>query len=145
MTFLFRIEKNIVGKGDNAFYQHFIFFPLYPQYFQMILFTVIKTLELWFMWQRFDPFPKRQLIDSSKLKEFADDNFKFEEKWHKVSKRIENTVGKKRNCSLHGISPFPTLFSKDLFGKGLSYKISEELTHLLQFIYHVNLQSCQLW
>ena len=25
------------------------------------------------------PFPKRQILDSSKLKEFADDNFKFDE------------------------------------------------------------------
>ena len=27
----------------------------------------------------FNPFPKRQILDSSKLKEFADDNFKFDE------------------------------------------------------------------
>ena len=29
-------------------------------------------------------------------------------------KKIENTVGKRRNCSLRAISPFPTVFSKDL-------------------------------
>ena len=32
--------------------------------------------------------------DSSKLKEFADDNFKFAEKGRKLSKQVENTVGK---------------------------------------------------
>ena len=33
-------------------------------------------------------------IDSSKLKEFADDNFKFDEKGRKLTKRVENTVRK---------------------------------------------------
>ena len=41
------------------------------------------------------PFPKRQILDSSKLKEFADDNFKFHENGRKSSKRVENTVGKR--------------------------------------------------
>ena len=36
----------------------------------------------------------RQILDSSKLREFADDNFKFEENGRKLSKRVENTVGK---------------------------------------------------
>ena len=31
---------------------------------------------------------------SSNLKEFADDNFKFDENGRKLSKHIENTVGK---------------------------------------------------
>ena len=31
------------------------------------------------------PFPKRQILDSSKLKEFADDNFKFDENAGKLS------------------------------------------------------------
>ena len=30
------------------------------------------------------PFPKRQILDSSKLKEFADDNFKFDENGRKL-------------------------------------------------------------
>ena len=36
---------------------------------------------------------KRQILDSSKLKEF-DDNFEFVKNGKKFSKRIENTVGK---------------------------------------------------
>ena len=35
------------------------------------------------------PFPKPQILDSSKLKEFADDNFKFDENGRKISKRVE--------------------------------------------------------
>ena len=37
---------------------------------------------------------QRQILDSSKLKEFADDNFKFDENGRKFSKRVENTVVK---------------------------------------------------
>ena len=41
-----------------------------------------------------EPFPKRQFLDASKLKEFADDSFKFDENCRKFSKWIENSVGK---------------------------------------------------
>ena len=54
-------------------------------------------------------FPKRQILDSSELKEFADDNFKVDENGRKFSERVENTVGKGE------ISPFPTVFSKGLY------------------------------
>ena len=40
------------------------------------------------------PFPKRQVLDSSKLKEFADINFKFDRNGRKFPKRLENNVGK---------------------------------------------------
>ena len=43
----------------------------------------------------FRPFPKRQNLDSSKLKEFADDNLKFDENGRKFSKLVENTGGKR--------------------------------------------------
>ena len=39
-------------------------------------------------------FPKRQILDSFKLKEFADDNFEFEENRRNFSKWVENAVGK---------------------------------------------------
>ena len=34
------------------------------------------------------------MLDSSKLKEFADNNFKFDENGRKLSKWVENTMGK---------------------------------------------------
>ena len=40
------------------------------------------------------PFSKRQILDSSNLKEFADNNFRFYENGRKLTKRVENTVGK---------------------------------------------------
>ena len=41
------------------------------------------------------PFSKRQILDSSKLKEFADDIFEFDENGNEFSNRVENTVGEK--------------------------------------------------
>ena len=38
-------------------------------------------------------FPKRQILDSFKLKEFAGDNCRFDENCRKLSKRVENTEG----------------------------------------------------
>ena len=38
--------------------------------------------------------PKRQILDSTKLKKLVDDNFQFYENGRKFFKRIENTVGK---------------------------------------------------
>ena len=55
---------------------------------------------------------------TSKLKEFADDNFKFDKNGRKLSNRVENT-GKRRNCSWRAIPPFPTVFSKGLFPRGV--------------------------
>ena len=40
------------------------------------------------------PVPKRQILNSSKLKEVADDNFKFDENGRKFSKQVKKTVGK---------------------------------------------------
>ena len=40
------------------------------------------------------PFPKRQILDSCKLKEFADENFKFDANGRMLSKQVENTMGK---------------------------------------------------
>ena len=39
----------------------------------------------------FYPFLKRQIFDSSKLKEFTDDNFKYDEYVRMFFKRVENT------------------------------------------------------
>ena len=76
----------------------------------------------------FNPFPN-DFLDSSKLKEFTDDNSKFDENGGKFSKRRRKHCVKRRNCSLWAISPFPTVFSKDLHCKQLKNKglFGEEL------------------
>ena len=44
-------------------------------------------------------FPKQQILDSFKLKEFADINFKVDENGRQFSKRVENIVGKEEIAS----------------------------------------------
>ena len=42
----------------------------------------------------FNPFPKRQILDATKRKQYADDSFKFDVNVRNFSKFQENTVGK---------------------------------------------------
>ena len=81
--------ENIVGNGENAGYQHLF---LIPQCFPKP--SIKEVLEVGIVWKRVYPFPKRQFLDRSKLKEFAEDNFKFDENGRMLSKRVENTAGK---------------------------------------------------
>ena len=55
--------------------------------------------------QGINPFPGNKFY-SSKLNEFADDNFKFVENGRKLSKHVKNTVGKEE------IARFPQCFQK---------------------------------
>ena len=50
----------------------------------------------------------------SKLKEFSDDNSKFDEKGKKLSKRVENTMGK-GEIAHYEFLLFPQCFQKDLY------------------------------
>ena len=62
----------------------------------------------------FYPFPKRQILELSKFKEFADDNFEFDENGGKFSKRIEKkkkkTVGKGEIARYEQFLLFPQCF-----------------------------------
>ena len=55
-----------------------------------------------------------QTTNFGNLKEFADDNFKLDENGGKFSKLVEKHW-EKENCLLRAISPFPTVFSNDLY------------------------------
>ena len=95
-----------MGKGENAGKQHFLFFltmfPALPPQNAIFLVTVNLLFAIIFLWTHLKFFravkckhiPKRQILDPSKLKEFPDDNLKFDENARKFSKRVENTVGK---------------------------------------------------
>ena len=61
------------------------------------------------------PITKRQILDCSKLEEFADDNFKFDENARKLSKRVENTVGKGEIARNEQFLLFPQCFQKACF------------------------------
>ena len=58
------------------------------------------------------PFPKQQILDSSKLKESADNNFKFDKNGRKFSEWVENTVGKGEIARYEQFFLFPQCFQK---------------------------------
>ena len=58
------------------------------------------------------------MLDFSKLKEFADDNFKFDGNGRKLSKWVENTVGK-GEIACYEQFPLSPVFSKGLFPRGV--------------------------
>ena len=62
----------------------------------MFQFKILTTIAI-SSYQCFDyinPFPDDKLEDSCKLEEFADVHFKFDENGRKLSKPLQNTVGK---------------------------------------------------
>ena len=62
------------------------------------------------------PFPKQQILDSFKLKEFADDNFKVDENCRKFSKCVEKTLGKGEIAHCEQFLLFPQCFQETCTG-----------------------------
>ena len=58
---------------------------------------------------------KWQILDSSKIKDFADDNFEFNENGRKFSKRVENTLEKGEIACCEQFLLLPQCFQKDLY------------------------------
>ena len=61
---------------------------------------------------------RRQILDSSKLKEFADDNFKFDENGRKLSKQVENTVRNREIARYELFLLFQQFFFKRIVSLG---------------------------
>ena len=74
-----------------------------------------RTKECWRLLIRYLSITRRHILGSSKLKEFADDNFKFDENGRKLSKRLENTVGKGEIARNEQFLFFPQCFQKVCF------------------------------
>ena len=62
-----------------------------------------------------NPLPDDKILDSSKLKQSADDNFEFDENTRKLSQRVENTVGKGEIARYEQFVLFPLCFHKACF------------------------------
>ena len=61
---------------------------------EVLLPRVLLFACVWTQTYSIQHFPKRQILDSSKLKKLADGNFEFDENGRKFSRWVENTVGK---------------------------------------------------
>ena len=68
-----------------------------------------------YMFVKTSTITRRQILDSSKLKEFADDNFKFDKSDIKLSKPVENTLGKGEIAGNEQFLLFPQCFQKACF------------------------------
>ena len=72
--------------------------------------------------QAISPFPtmfltlsQMTILDSSKLKELADNNFEFHANGSKFSKQVENTVGRGETARYEQFLLFPQCFQKSCF------------------------------
>ena len=65
--------------------------------------------------KRFNSLPDNKILDRSKLKQSADNNFKFDENSRKFSERVENTVGKREIARYEQFLFFPQCFQKACF------------------------------
>ena len=61
------------------------------------------------------PITRRQILDSTKLEEFADDDFRFDKNGRKLSKQVENTVGKGEIARYEQFLLFRQCFQKACF------------------------------
>ena len=107
--------QNIMWKEENAGNQHFLLFP--HKVFRGFLSNWSLTLSQTTKFTLFQT--------ESKLKEFSDDNFKFDGNDRKLSKLVENTVGEReiaRFSFSHSVFKrlvLQTRKNQGLFGKGL--------------------------
>ena len=62
-----------------------------------------------------NPLPDDKILDWSKLKQSADDNFEFDVNSRKSSKLVENTVGKGEIACYEQFLLFPLCFQKTCF------------------------------
>ena len=90
------------------------------------------------------PITRQQILDSSKLKEFTDDNLKFDENGRKLPKRVEKNVGKGEIARYEHFLILPQFFQKDCFpgaSKGVIVwervkgKLIDDFGELVIFVY----------
>ena len=89
MISIFDRIENIVRRGENVGSLYFFTLP-------RVSLTLSQTTNL----------------DSSKMKDFADDNFNSDENGSKFSKRVEYTVGKGEIARYEQFFLFPQCFQK---------------------------------
>ena len=90
--------------------------------------------------QIYQPITRGQIVDSSKLKDVADDNFKFDENGRKLSKWVENTVRKGEIARYEQFLLFPQCFQKACFpGASKGVIVWEWVTGISRLLGHKGL------
>ena len=127
--------------------------------FEIVVFKLFQFERVKFItWERVNRLPQQQILDSSKLKEFADDNFKFDENGRKLSKRVKALWEKEKLLVMSNFSFSHSVFKRlvsqgcqkmSLCGKGLMklldcitlldiYQVGRFLTDLVDFGFRVH-------
>ena len=96
-----------MGKGEIARYEQFL---LFPQCFQKACFPGVSKGVI--VWEWVNSFPNKEILDSFKLQDFADDSFRFDKNSRKFSKWVENTAGKGEIARYEQFVLFPQCFKK---------------------------------
>ena len=107
--------ENIVGKGENAGDPAFSPFPI--MFSTGFLPWAAKSQDCVVMSyiqndHMYKPFPKRQILDSSKLNELADNNFEYHENGRMFSKKGRKHSGKEEIACYEQFLLFPYCFEK---------------------------------
>ena len=111
--------ENIEEKGENAGNQHFLLFPqcflLFPKQFSIFQSHLFCRLQMVSIWTSHQFCRLVTSIFWSKLKAFADERIKWNEKEKLVSARIKNIVGKGENAGYQHFLLFPQCFQSFVF------------------------------
>ena len=106
--------ENFLGERENMGYQHFL---LFQKCFQKPSSRVVKTWDCVVKSQGLkcflNPLQNCKFYILPNLKNCIQ-QFQIWWKWLKILQRVGKHCEKRRNCSLWAISPFPTVFSKDM-------------------------------
>ena len=113
-------EKLLVW--SNFSFSHNVFYTIWYFFFHFIC-TLKCRLQFVSIWTSLKfchlviskPITRQQILDAAKLKKCADDNFTFDENGRKLSKWVENTVGKEEIARYEQFFLFPQCFQKACF------------------------------
>ena len=79
------------------------------------------------------------LLDSSKLKDFADDNFEFDKNGSEFSKRVENTVRKEEIARYEQFLLFPQCLKKTCTADTLKQWLAWERVNIKMGLFGIQL------
>ena len=97
--------ENIVGKGENACYQHFLVFPqCFPKASSAGSFKVV------IVWYRVNPLSDMPILGFSTSAVKKNMMLKIWTNGDTIILPSRKHCGKRRNCLLQAISSFPTMF-----------------------------------
>ena len=103
--------ENTVGKGEIARYQQFL---LSRSVFKRLVSQRRQKVSLCGNGLTFSQTTNFRLFQTKRV---CRRQFQILWKWQKALQTCRKHCGKRRNCSLGAISPFPTVFSNDLYSR----------------------------